>query len=151
MKCIIQSCMMGLDSFVEKSSQYLHTKFRRQNLCFNIVTSKPRLFQWFFSCMYAEPKVNCTLSIWVLFTERRVGGIYPILLSFFWSYSQHFWIKDRNKKGCSFHASYVCVTYRCCFFHSKRQREKKEAHSDLCGCWQLFDLNWGCFYKLVVH
>ncbi len=37
----------SLDSFVENISQYLQTKFERQSLCFNIVTSKPRLFQWF--------------------------------------------------------------------------------------------------------
>lgn len=56
----------------------------------------------------AEPKVNCTSRICVLFTKRRVGGIYSILLSFFWSYSQHFWIKDRNKKGRVF-MLYICV------------------------------------------
>lgn len=67
----------------------------------------------------AEPNVNRTPSISALFTKRRVGGIYSILFSFFWSYSQHFWIKDRNKKGQVFLLLYVCVTYRCCFFHSK--------------------------------
>lgn len=77
---------------------------------FNIVTSKPRLFHWIVTCTVcmAEPKVNCTPSISVLFTKRRVGGIYSILLSFFWSYSQHFWIKDRNKKGQVF-MLYICV------------------------------------------
>lgn len=40
-----------LDSFVENSSQDLQTKFENQSLCFNIVTSEPRLFQWIVTCM----------------------------------------------------------------------------------------------------
>lgn len=83
----------------------------------------------------SEPKVSCTPSISILFTKRRVGGVYSILLSFFWSYSQHFWIKDRNKKG-QVVTLCICVTYRCCFFHSKRlMKKKEEVHSDLGELW----------------
>lgn len=58
----------------------------------------------------AEPNVNWTPRISAPLTkrERRVGGIYSIPLPFFWSYSQHFWIKDRNKKGQVF-MLYICV------------------------------------------
>lgn len=89
----------------------------------------------------AEPKLNYTHSISILFTKRHVGGIYSLLLSFFWSYSQHFWIKDRNKKGQVF----MLCNLQMLFLPFQKTEEKKEAHSDLCGCWQFFELNWGCF------
>lgn len=120
-QCVIQNCMKGTNICSSRPPiltvflRIAHSTVRqslRDNVfvCFSVVTSKPRLFQWFFTCTVcmAEPKVNCTPSISALFTKRRVGGIYSILLSFFWSYSQHFWIKDRNKKGQVFMLS-ICV------------------------------------------
>lgn len=75
----------------------------------NIVTSKP-CFSGSSHVCEAEPRVNSTHSTSALLTKRRVGGIYSVLLLFFYC-SQHFWIKKGKKKRdkASFYTLHICV------------------------------------------
>lgn len=68
----------GLDSFVENSSQYLSEKvWERPGLCLCSILSllSRDYFNGSSHVCAAEPKVNCTPSVGVLFTKRRVGGV----------------------------------------------------------------------------
>lgn len=119
----------SLDSFVENSSQYLQTKFERQSLCFNIVTSKPRLFQWFFTCMCGRTQSELYSQHRRVIHKEASGRhlLYPaLILLVLFSTFLHQRLKQERP---SFHALHLCVTYRCCFFHSKRLIKKKKKRS----------------------
>lgn len=111
----LQAC--SLDSFVENISQYLQT---------NIVTSKSRLFQWFFTCMYGRTQSELYSQHQCVIHKEASGRhlLYPalILLVLFSTF-----LDQRQKQERPFfHVLYLCVTYRCCFFHSKRLIKKKK-------------------------
>lgn len=130
----------------------------RSLFVFYIVTFEPRLFQRFVTCMcggaQSELYSQRRRVIHKEASGRRLLYPAPILLVLFSTFLD----QRRRQERPSFHALYLCVTYRCCFFHSKktdtqknRTKKKEEVYSDLCGLWQLFEYNRGCFYKLVVH
>lgn len=95
-------------------------------VCSNIVTSKPRLFQRFLTCMYgriqSEPYSPHQRVIHKEASGRHL--LYPalILLVLFSTFLD----QRQKQERPSSHALYLCVTYRCCFFHSKRLIKKKK-------------------------
>lgn len=116
----------SLDSFLESSSQNLQSKFERQGLCFRIVTSKWRLFHWFFTCMYGRTQTELYSQHQHIIHKEACGQhlLSPalVLLVLFSTFLD----QRQKQERPSFHALYLCVTYRCCFFHSKRLRRKKK-------------------------
>lgn len=116
----------SLDSFLESSSQNLQSKFERQGLCFRIVTSKWRLFHRFFTCMYGRTQTELYSQHQHIIHKEACGRhlLSPalVLLVLFSTFLD----QRQKQERPSFHALYLCVTYRCCFFHSKRLRRKKK-------------------------
>lgn len=132
MQCIIQNCMKDcniwssgppvLTVFAENSPQYLQTKFERQSLWFNIVTSKSRLFH---THVWQNPK-------WTVFIEhqrvihKEASGRHLLCPALFlWVLFLTVLDQRQTQERPSFHALYLYVTYTCCFFHSNRLRKKK--------------------------
>lgn len=115
------------DRYIENSSQYTFRQSLRDkaSVCFNIVTSKPRLFQWFFTCMYGRTQSELYSQHQCVIHKEACGRhlLYPalILLVLFLTFLD----QRQQQERPSFHALYLCVTYRCCFFHSERLRKKK--------------------------
>lgn len=141
----------SLDSFVENSSQYLQTKLEIQSLCFNIVTSKPRLFQRFFTCMYGRTQSELYSQHQHVIHKEASGRhlLYPapILLVLFSTFLD----QRQKQERPSFHALYLCVTYRCCFFHSKRLRKKTKQRSPFWCLWVLAVVWVKLGWLLAVH
>lgn len=113
----------SLDSFLESSSQYLQTKFETQGLCFRIVTSKWGLFHCFVTCVYGRIQTELYSQHQHIIHKEARGRhlLYPalILLVLFSTFLD----QSQKQERPSFHALYLCVTYRCCFFHSKKTEE----------------------------
>lgn len=107
-----------------------HSTFRpslrdKISVCFNIVTSKSGLFQWFVTCMYGRTQSELYFQHQCVIHKEASGRhlLYPalILLVLFSTFLD----QRQKQERPSFHALYLCVTYRCCFFHSKRQIKKR--------------------------
>lgn len=136
-----------------------HSTFRQSLrdkvfVCFNIVTSKLSLFQWLFTCMYGRTQSELYSQHWRVIHKEASGRhlLCPalILLVLFSTFL------DQRQKQDRPSFFFLCFIFVCnlkmLFLPFQNTDEKKEeAHSDLCRLWQLFDFNWGCFYKLVVH
>lgn len=128
------------DNLVGNHSQYLQSKFGRQS---HRLLQYSHFYDYFSSCM-AEPKVNWT-SASVCSSQRVEWAAFT--LSCFHSFGLILNISESKTETRKF-LCFLCVcNLQMLFLPSIPEDGEKTVHSDLCGCWQMFELHWGCFYK----
>lgn len=141
----LQSWQFGWESLSVPSDQAWDT-----SPCFNIVTSKPRLFQRLFTCMYGSTQSELYSQASACYSQRGEWAAFTL------SCSHSFGLilnisgsKTETRKAKFSRFIFVCnlqmlfLPFQTTEKRKKTKEKKKkhsEAHSDVCGCWQLFEL-----------
>lgn len=149
----------SLDSFVENSSQYLRRKFERDPVFVCV------LYCHFWAeiistvrHMYVRRSPKWTvLPASACYSQRGEWAAFTLSCS----HSFGLILNISGSKTETRKAEFSCFIFVCNLqmlflpfqkdWYTKKQKKKEEVYSDLCGLWQLFEYNRGCFYKLVVH